>query len=236
MNKRRNIEEIATRLVNLKNEVAAQNFLKDYGKWFGISEVPREPNASSGYRILGSDRPLKTWKQQPSKEEVVRASPTLRAHLRDWQAQSARLTGERSAGSRRKLLRQIMQWSQQLRGAWGQDRDSAEDALAQMLAPSRVQTPRQVKLGSAQIEPRDLPDMIAIAILKASERGLLRTCEGHKQGWQCPTPYLVADEKRRVYCYMSCGDEAKSRAKHAWWKRNLSAGALKHKAVRKKSP
>jgi hypothetical protein len=89
----------------------------------------------------------------------------------------------------------------------------------------------KVRLGHSKpmFEPRDLLDQIAFAILKASERGLLRKCRGHQRGWQCPMPFLVADEKRRVYCYSRCGDEAKSRAKYKWWKRNLSARARKSK-------
>ena len=218
MNKRRDIEEIATRFVNLKNELAAQNFLKDYRKWFALGDAPNKLASEPALRIVdlrtGSDRPLKIWKQ-PSKE---------------WQPQSERFANERAAIFDRTLLRRITQWSQQLRGAWGGNMNEAEDALAQILDIRRVQTPRQVKLGSAQIEPRDFLDRIAIAILKASERDLLRTCEGHKQGWQCPTPYLVADEKRRVYCYMNCGDEAKSQAKLKWWRSNLSANARKRKS------
>jgi hypothetical protein len=89
----------------------------------------------------------------------------------------------------------------------------------------------KVRLGHSKpvFEPRDLLDRIAFAILKASERGLLRKCRGHQRGWQCPMPFLVADEKRRVYCYSRCGDEAKSRAKYKWWKQNLSASARKSK-------
>lgn len=206
MSKKASIEETATRFANLKNELAAEKFLDDYKKWFALSDVPNEPVPEPGVRILGSLHPLKKWRQ-PAEA---------------WQAQSNWLATKRVSIRKRNLLRQITQWSEQLRGAWGENEDAAEDSLAQILDSRRVQTPRQVKLGSAQIEPRDLLDRIAIAILKASERGLLRLCQGHKQGWACPTPYLLADEKRRVYCYMRCGDEAKSLAKRAWWRKNRS--------------
>lgn len=199
MSKKPSIEETATRFVSLKNELAVKSFLDDYKQWFALSDVPSKPAPEAGVRILGSLHQLKK------------------------SGQSERFANERAAIHKRNLLRQITQWSEWLRGAWGKDTDAAEDALAQILASGRVQTPRQVRLGSAQIEPRDLLDRIAFAILRASECGLLRACRGREKGWKCPTPYLVADEKRRVYCYMSCGDEAKSQAKLLWWRKNRSS-------------
>ena len=89
-----------------------------------------------------------------------------------------------------------------------------------------------LRLGDETInfERRDILDDIAHTIFKAAARGLLRTCRGHSQGWGCPTPFLVADEKRRVYCYMRCGDEAKSRAKAKWWRDNRSRRQRKRSA------
>ena len=80
----------------------------------------------------------------------------------------------------------------------------------------------KARIGRAQpvFERRDVLDDIAYTILKASAHGRLRQCKGSKQGWRCPTPYLVADEKRRAYCYMGCGDEAKRLAKARWWAGN----------------
>lgn len=62
-------------------------------------------------------------------------------------------------------------------------------------------------------EPRDVLDEVAHAILRAGSLGLLRMCEGKKKGWRCPTPYVVADEGRRRFCYEACGDQAKAEAK-----------------------
>jgi hypothetical protein len=207
--KKPDIEVIATQFVNLKNELAVKNFRDQYSAWLAVSDKPSE----SGPRILTSYKPLKTWSSQDR-----RRPPQLE-----------KIIAEGNAIIEQQFLQRIREWSKQLRGAWGDDRDTAENALAQMLDSDRLKELRQVKLGGAQIEPRDLFDEIALAILKASGRGLLRMCQGHKQGWLCSTPYLVADEKRRVYCYSHCGDEAKSRAKHEWWKRNLSANARKRK-------
>jgi hypothetical protein len=61
-------------------------------------------------------------------------------------------------------------------------------------------------------EPRDVLDEIAYAIMRAGSLGLLKTCEGQLNGWKCPTPYVIADEGRRRFCYESCGDEAKAKA------------------------
>jgi len=61
-------------------------------------------------------------------------------------------------------------------------------------------------------EPRDVLDEIAYAIMRAGSLGLLKTCEGKLNGWKCPTPYIVADEGRRRFCYESCGDQAKAEA------------------------
>jgi len=74
-----------------------------------------------------------------------------------------------------------------------------------------------------KFERRDVLDDIAYAVFSAAAHGFLRRCKGDSQGWSCPTPFLVADEKRRVYCYMRCGDEAKSRAKTRWWRENLGS-------------
>jgi hypothetical protein len=62
-------------------------------------------------------------------------------------------------------------------------------------------------------EPRDVLDEIAYAILRAGSLGLLKTCEGERKEWGCKTPYLVADEGRRRFCYEFCGDYAKAEAK-----------------------
>jgi hypothetical protein len=61
-------------------------------------------------------------------------------------------------------------------------------------------------------EPRDVLDEIAYAIMRAGSLGFLKTCEGQLNGWKCPTPYIVADEGRRRFCYESCGDQAKAEA------------------------
>jgi hypothetical protein len=81
---------------------------------------------------------------------------------------------------------------------------------------------------------RDILDGIAEAVFRASGRGLLRICRGRKRGWDCPTRLLVADERRRVYCYMRCGDEAKSRAKLKWWRENESKAARKARGQARK--
>ena len=66
-----------------------------------------------------------------------------------------------------------------------------------------------IKRGSAEFHfvyrRRDVLDDIAYAILVAARRGLLKECEGHKRGWRCPQRWLVADEKRRRFCYLECG-------------------------------
>jgi hypothetical protein len=124
----------------------------------------------------------------------------------------------------------------QLRKAWiPASREFAERLLEEIFAAPRASVTSspdryapieraafKIRLGHSRpvFAPRDLLDRIAFAILRASERGLLRTCRGHKRKWNCPTPYLVADENRRVYCYEQCGDIAKSQAKLAWWRKN----------------
>jgi hypothetical protein len=83
----------------------------------------------------------------------------------------------------------------------------------------------EIRLGSAKPVPkrRDLIDEIAFAILRASSLKLLKMCKGRTHNWPCLTPYLVADEKRRRYCYMGCGDQAKSQAKAEWHQRKKAA-------------
>jgi len=64
---------------------------------------------------------------------------------------------------------------------------------------------------------RDVLDEIAYAILVASRRGLLRMCKGseHKD-WNCQTPFLVADEGRRRYCYGACGENNQVELAREW--------------------
>jgi hypothetical protein len=223
MGKKQGIEEIATQFVNLKNELAVKNFRQEYRKWFPGGDQPALVPPLDAQKFRAEDDEWVAVNDEPAR--TVQRPPELE-----------KSTAERNASFESQLLRNLAEWSKQLRGAWSADvadrdaRDAAENTLAQILYSDRgMKELRQVKLGSTQLEPRDLFDKIALVILKASERGLLRTCKGHKHDWPCPTPYLVADEGRRVYCYSRCGDEAKSRAKLNWWRRNLSASARKLK-------
>lgn len=129
----------------------------------------------------------------------------------------------------------ILQIAHSLREAWDKGKwDTAAENLEHILAgypreankamPSSGQWPNeytpylrsafQIQLGHEQptFEPRDVLDQSAYAILRASALSLLKKCEG-KKNWNCITPYLVADEGRRRYCYGTCGDEAKAEAK-----------------------
>jgi hypothetical protein len=95
------------------------------------------------------------------------------------------------------------------------------DSAVTAFAPPALRCLLGVK-DSPIFKPRDELDKIAYAILQASQHGLLRMCEGHRnalegrkgwEGWVCPTPFLVADEGRTRFCYESCGKHAKAVAK-----------------------
>lgn len=75
----------------------------------------------------------------------------------------------------------------------------------------------KVRIGSDRpvFEARDLLDEIGYAILRASSLGLLRKCKGAVAGWPCRTPYLVADERHRRYCYETCANLAKAKNREA---------------------
>lgn len=79
----------------------------------------------------------------------------------------------------------------------------------------------KVRMGSDRpvFEARDILDEIGYAILRASSLGLLRKCKGAVAGWPCKTPFLVADERRRRYCYETCGNLAKAKNRMAKRKR-----------------
>ena len=79
----------------------------------------------------------------------------------------------------------------------------------------------KIRMGSDRpvFEARDVLDEIGYAILHASSLGLLRKCKGAAAGWQCKTPFLVADERRRHYCYETCGNLAKAKNRTAKRKR-----------------
>jgi hypothetical protein len=122
-----------------------------------------------------------------------------------------------------------------LREAWDEKKwDTAAENLEQIFAdqkgailsamkpgiypglPSPFERPAfRIRIGHADpvFEPRDALDKIAHTILQASHHGLLKMCEGHRRGWDCPTPFLVADEERRKFCFNGCGDKAKAEAK-----------------------
>jgi len=123
-----------------------------------------------------------------------------------------------------------------LRDAWDKDKwDGVEETFEQLFADQKAEIIRGMKpgevragltsrferaaftirLGKGQpvFEPRDVLDEIAYAILRAASLGLLKTCEGKLKGWPCRTPFVVADEGRRRFCYETCGDQAKAEAK-----------------------
>lgn len=120
-----------------------------------------------------------------------------------------------------------------LRRAWKvRHREIAERALEDIFSALRSAATRpawRIELGCLApiYERRDLLDDIGRTILKASRRGLLKFCLGHKRGWRCPQPYLVADEPRRKFCYPSagrpnCGEESTLRSNRGSWHRNKS--------------
>lgn len=205
MGRKPGIEAIATEFVNLSGggpsvTLAIKRFVREHRHELGLSDWPQQPPA------IATKPGVVEWLHPP------------------------KIWNDLASAERVVLWRSL-----ELRKAWNKsERELAERRLEEIFSVRGhyKHTAFQIRLGYDRpvFEPRDLLDRIAFVILKASKCGFLRMCQGHEQGWQCPTPYLVADEKRRVYCYMSCGDEAKSRAKHAWWKRNLSAGALRRKA------
>lgn len=65
---------------------------------------------------------------------------------------------------------------------------------------------------------RDVLDDIAYALLVALRRGYLKVCKGHARHpeWNCQTPFLVADEGRRDYCYGACGEKNQIERARAW--------------------
>jgi len=98
-----------------------------------------------------------------------------------------------------------------------------ESRIGPISKPRRFERPAfKVRLGhkiprnnqpTPIFEPRDVLDEIAYAVLRAGSLGLLKICEGKSKGWSCTTPYVVADEGRRRFCYETCGDQAKAEAK-----------------------
>ncbi len=142
-------------------------------------------------------------------------------------------------------VRRLVLISRSLRDAWGNDAAFSTDIIEGIFFETTVRVINgrpyhvasdsdpfshpafKVRLGESELvfKRRDVLDDIAHAILKASARGLLRKCRGHQRGWDCPTPLLVADEKRRVYCYMRCGDHSKSLSRLRWWRKNRSGSA-----------
>ncbi len=153
----------------------------------------------------------------------------------------------RDHGADIRCHRNLLWIAGELRQAWPSgDQERAEMILHELLISTRVVNfggqPMQAYGGSDKpfdypafrfklnkgrpvFQRRDILDEIAEVILRASGRGLLKMCWGHRRRWRCLTPFLVADEKRRVYCYMRCGDESKRRAKLKWWRENESKTA-----------
>jgi hypothetical protein len=118
-----------------------------------------------------------------------------------------------------------------LRRAWrARHREIAERGLEEIFSGLRSPAMRpawRIELGrSAPVyERRDLMDDIGRAILEASKHRLLKFCWGHKRGWPCPQPYLVADERRRKFCYPNaarpnCGEESTLRSNRRSWHKN----------------
>lgn len=207
---KRSIEAFATEFVN---EVTTARF-----------DLMSDPGEAKVTQSVGPHQ----WLHAPKRAQEPTPESKLRAEIRQ------KLEGKR-----------FKKWALRLRKAWDKP-EEAKGVLEAVFSPKRLsrrnvsrgesgaRSPFQIRSGrGVRFEPRDDLDRIAYAILQASERGLLRICRGHKQGWDCPTPYLVADEGRRVYCYMRCGDEAKLRAKRKWWGRK---GRLWRKVRKTGSP
>jgi hypothetical protein len=193
------IEAIATEFVN--DIRAAQSDLMSH--------------PSLGFAAVGRQRWLRAPRRNKTFAEIAQ-------ELHSPQNQKRLETRSRNLAEIRQALIG-KKWATRLRKAWDKPED-AKRICKKILAPERL-LGGQLYRGSGEIvvgQIRDELDLIADVILRASQSGRLRICEGHENGWDCPTPYLVADEGRRTHCYMQCGAEAKRRSKLRSWHTNKS--------------
>jgi hypothetical protein len=229
----------ATRLVNLADSKSPrmEGFVSDAP---GMSGQPPEPKPIKIEEELVSLadlekkgeveflRPLKTWMSSDKAQWKGQDAKQFQKYCKELSEPTAAFRTKQNKVNAKKI---ISYWVLALRGAWDRRNSKQTKQVFENLLSARRLSVWGAPFGRAAFqfhlgyshpvfEPRDLLDWVAYTILQASKRGLLRMCQGHKEGWNCPTPYLVADEKRRVYCYMHCGNEAKSKAKLAWWRKN----------------
>ena len=206
------IEAIATRFVNL-SEATVKDFARDYKKElrpYYVDKLEWPPHIPKSKRPAGLSF---------NEYQLYRLAVCLREAWDKANWSTAEMNLEQIFGSF--LVENVRRQMRGLKRGEMRSQPYPDDQTPFERAAF------QIRLGESRpvFKSRGLLDDIAHAILKASARGLLRTCRGHQRGWDCPTPLLVADEKRRVYCYMRCGDHSKSLSRLRWWRENRSASA-----------
>lgn len=200
--------DLATRFVNLKTKDAVRQFVEEHAG--DIRSFPL---------IFASTTSGTERKQQQLEKDVSVLVDTIH-HLRSaWthKTYDGWLDAE-------KTLRGILfsvRVAQFGRGVVTVDHGTPEreDIWARPaveLAPYR-KSRKQVNF-FFRFKRRDVLDEIAYAILVALRRGYLKMCKGHTKHpeWNCQTPFLVADEGRRDYCYGACGEKTQSERAKEW--------------------
>lgn len=200
--------DLATRFVNLKTKEAVRQFVKEHAgdlRSFPLAFALETPEAEG---------------QKQRLEEDASVLVDIIQHLRSaW-------TRKTCGGllDAEKTLRDILflpRAAQFGRGIVTVDHSTPEHedvwARPAVELASYRKSRKQVNF-FFKFKRRDVLDEIAYAILVASRRGYLKVCKGHAKHpeWNCQTPFLVADEGRRGYCYGACGEKIQIERAKEW--------------------
>lgn len=202
--------DLATRFVNLKSRDVVRQF------------VMKHAGDLRSFPLSGSDG------QAPTVEERLENNVSVLVS-NIWNLRSA-WTREKHGGllDAEKTIQGILfsvRVAQIGRGIVAVDHSSSdhEDIWASpAVEPAPYRKSRKQVDFFFRFKRRDVLDEIAYAILVASKRGLLRMCKGHidHPEWNCQTPFLVADEGRRKYCYGACGENNGIELSKQWHRMN----------------